>query len=50
MDYTSPLETFEGFSIALARHCAHQVGDWAILYTLDSQVLLMVVNNVPGSL
>ena len=34
MDYTSTLETLEGFSNALARHCAHQVGDWAILYPL----------------
>ena len=32
MDYTSTLETLEGLSSALARHCTQQVGAWAILY------------------
>ena len=54
MEYTSTLETLEGFSSALARHCKHQVGDWAIIHSLakvrESQELLMVVNKVPSSL
>ena len=54
MEYTSTLETLEGFSSALARHWKHQVGAWAILYPLtkvrESQELLMVVNKAPTSL
>ena len=54
MDYTSTLETLEGLSNALARHLAHHVGAWEILYCLvkvrESQKLLMVVNKAPGSL
>ena len=34
MHYRSALETLEGFSNALARHCTHQVVAWAILYAL----------------
>ena len=34
IDYTSTLETFECLSNALARHCAHHVGAWEILYAL----------------
>ena len=34
MHYTSTLETFEGFSNALAKHCTHQVVASAILYAL----------------
>ena len=53
-DYTSSLETLEGFSSALGRHYKHQVWAWAILYPLakvrESQELLMVVNKVPSSL
>ena len=33
MDYTITLETLEDFLNALARHCAHQVVAWVILYT-----------------
>ena len=54
MDYTSTLGTLEGLSKALARHSAHYVGAWEILYALvkvrESQKLLMVVNKAPGSL
>ena len=54
MDYTSTLETLEGLSNALARHPAHHVGAWEILYAFvkvrESQKLLMVVNKAPGSL
>ena len=54
MEYTSTLQTLEGFSSALARHYKHQVGGWAILYPLakvrESQELLMVVNKAPSSL
>ena len=54
MDYTSTLETLEGLSNALARHSAHNVGAWEIIYTLvkvnESQKLLMVVNKAPSSL
>ena len=54
MEYTSTLETLEGFSSALARHSKHQIGAWAILYPLakvrESQELLMVVNKAPSSL
>ena len=54
MEYRSTLETLEGFSSALARHCKHQVGAWAILYPLakvrESQELLKVVNKAPSSL
>ena len=54
MDYTSTLETLEGFSNALAGHCTHQVWAWATLYPVvkvrESQELLMVVNKAPGSL
>ena len=54
MDYTSTLETLEGLLNALARHFAHHVGAWEILQALvkvrESQKLLMVVNNAPGSL
>ena len=34
MDYTSTLETLEGLSNALARHSAHHVRAWEILYAL----------------
>ena len=48
MNYTSTLGTLEGLSNALARHCAHHVGAWEILYgyvkARESQNLLMVVN------
>ena len=54
MEYRSALETLECFSNALARHCTHQVGAWAIFYPLvkvtESQELLMVVNKAPSSL
>ena len=54
MDYTSILQTIEGLSNALARHCAQHIGAWEILYTLvkvrESQNFLMVVNKSPGSL
>ena len=54
MDYTSTLKTFEGFSNALARYCAHQVGAWAIFYPVvkvrEYQELLMVVNKARASL
>ena len=54
MDYTSTLETLEGPSNALARHSAHHVRAWEILYALfkvrESQKLLIVVNKAPGSL
>ena len=47
MDYTSTLETLEGLSNAIARHCAHYIGTWEILYALVkigvSHKLLMVV-------
>ena len=54
MEYTSTLETLEGFSNAFARHYKHQVEAWAILYLLakvrESQELLMVVKKAPSSL
>ena len=54
MDYTSTLETLEGLSNALARHCAHHVRAWKILYGIvkvkEYQKLLMVVNKAPSSL
>ena len=54
MDYTSAIETLEGLLNAIARHCAHHVGAWEILYTLfkvrESQKFLMVVNKAPSSL
>ena len=54
MEFTSTLETLEGFSSALAKHYKHQVGAWSILYPLpkvrESQELLMVVNKAPSSL
>ena len=54
MDYTSTLETLEGLSYDLARHCAHHIRAWEILYGLvkviESQKLLMVVNKAPCSL
>ena len=54
MDYTSTLETLEGFSNALARHYTHQVGAWAIFYpsakVRESHELLMVVNKALSSL
>ena len=34
MDYTSTLDTLEGLSIALARHCAHHIRAWEILCAL----------------
>ena len=34
MDYTSTLETLEGVSNTLARHCIHHLEAWAILYPL----------------
>ena len=52
MDYVSTLETLEGLSNALARHCAHHVGTFEMLYILvkvrQSQKFLMVVNKAPG--
>ena len=54
MEYTSTLDTLEGFWRALARHYKHEVGGWAILFPLakvrESQELLMVVNKAPSSL
>ena len=54
MKNTSALETLEGFSNALARHCTHEVVAWAILYAsvkvMEFQKLLIVVNKAPGSL
>ena len=54
MDYTSAIETLEGLSNAIARHCAHHVGVCKILYPLfkvrQSQRLLMVVKKAPSSL
>ena len=54
MDYTSTLETLEGLSNDLARHCAHHIAAWEILYGLgkvmESQKLLMVVNKARCSL
>ena len=54
MEYTSTLETLEGFLSALARYYTHQVGAWAILYPLakvsESHELLMVVNKALSSL
>ena len=53
MDYASSLENLEGLSNALARHCAHHVGAWEILYAMvkvrEYQKLLMVVNKAPSS-
>ena len=53
MEYTNTLETLEGLSNALARHCANHVGAWEILYAFvkvrESQKLLMVVKKPPGS-
>ena len=34
MDNASTLETLESLSIAFARHCAHHVGAWEILYAM----------------
>ena len=34
MDYTSTLETLEGLSNDLARHCAHHIAACKILYGL----------------
>ena len=52
MDNSSTLETLEGLSNALARHSAHHVGAWEILYNLvkvrESQKLLTVLNKAPG--
>ena len=54
MEYTCTLETLEGPSNALDRHCAHNYEPLEILYALvkvrDSQKFLMIVNKVPGSL
>ena len=51
MDYASTLDTLEGLSNALARHCAHHVGAWKILYMMvkvrEYQKLLMVVKKAP---
>ena len=54
MECTSNLETLEGISNDLARHCAHHFVAWEILHPLvevrESQKLLMVVNKAPSSL
>ena len=54
MDYTSALDSLEGLSNALARHCAHHIKAGEILYAMakvrESQKLLMVLNKAPGSL
>ena len=54
MEYTSNLDTLEGFSNASARRCMHKVDAWATSYPMvkvgESQKLLMVVNKAPGSL
>ena len=54
MEYTSALETLEGFSNALARYCTHQVWAWATFYpdvkVRESQELLILVNKAPASL
>ena len=54
MDYKCTLETLEGLANALARHSAHHVWVWEILYGFVkvrvSRKLLMVLNKAPGSL
>ena len=54
MEYPSTLETLDGFSSSLGRHCTHENGAWAILYLIakvrESQELLMVVNKAPSLL
>ena len=54
MVYTSTLETLEGPSNDLARHCAHHNGALEMLYGLvkinESQKLLIVVNKATCSL
>ena len=54
MDYTSTLETVEGFSNAVARCSKHQVRAWVILYAFvkvrGSWELLKVVSKAPSSL
>ena len=54
MEYTSKLETLEALSNALARHCAHHLGAWEILYPLvkvrECKKLLMVVNKATSLL
>ena len=53
MDYASTLESLEGLSNALARHCAHHVRAWEFLYAMvkfrQYQKLLMVVNKATSS-
>ena len=53
MHYTSALKTLEGFSNALARHCAHHVRVWEFLYAMvkfrQYQKLLMVGNKATSS-
>ena len=54
MDYTSTLETLEGFSNALSGRCTHDVLALAILHALaklrESQKWIIVVKNAPCSL
>ena len=54
MEYTSALETHEGFSNALATHGSHLVVVRATVYPVvkvrESQDLLMAVNKAPASL
>ena len=58
MEYTSTLETLEGFSSALGRDYKHQIGAlfttmsnfWDSLTFRESQELLIVVNKASGSL
>ena len=47
MEYTSNLETLEGFSKALAWRSANGIWAWAILYPLVKVIL--VLGNARGS-
>ena len=53
MEYTSTLDTLDGFSNALATHSAHRIGAYAIVYPLvkvrQSRELLIVMNKAPRS-
>ena len=44
MEYTSTLETIEDFWMSLSRCSEHQVGAWAILYTLVRLVVLGIAH------
>ena len=47
MEYTSNLETLEGFSKALAWRSANRIWAWAILYPLVK--VMLVLGNPRGS-